>query len=343
MALLTLKDLKKHFPLTKGVVFKKELGTVKAVDGVSLDVQEGETLGIVGETGCGKSTLGRMITGLYTPTSGEIVFEGKNVWSYSKAEWKEFRRKVQIVFQDPYSSLNPRMKVADIVGEPLIIHGIAQGSDLDKRVLKLLETVGLSARHAQRYPHEFSGGQRQRIGIARALALNPKMIVYDEPVSALDVSIQAQVLNLISDLQKEFKLTYVFISHDLSVITHVATRIAVMYLGKVVELGPARALFSNPQHPYTEALLSACPIPDPELKSRPKILLTGDVPSPLNPPNGCHFHPRCRYVQESCKLGEPAWVWARDSAQHGALCPVKPFASKPSAAAIQFEEETVSV
>lgn len=342
MALLELKHLKKHFPLTKGVIFKKELGTVKAVDGVSLDVQEGETLGIVGETGCGKSTLGRMITGLYKPTSGEIIFEGKSIWDYSKPEWKEFRRRVQIVFQDPYSSLNPRMKVSDIVGEPFVIHGLAQGADLKKRVLKLLETVGLSTRHAERYPHEFSGGQRQRIGIARALALNPKMIVYDEPVSALDVSIQAQVLNLISDLQKEFKLTYVFISHDLSVITHVASRIAVMYLGKIVELGPAKALFSNPQHPYTEALLSACPIPDPKLKTRAKILLTGDVPSPLNPPSGCHFHPRCRYVQESCKLGEPAWVAAREAA-HGALCPVKPFASKPSAAAIQFEEETANV
>ena len=337
-SLVAVRNLKKHFLLTKGVLFKKTLGTVKAVDGVNLDILEGETLGIVGETGCGKNTLGRLILGLMEPTNGDILFEGKDIWKSSKAEWKSFRRKAQIVFQDPFSSLNPRMKVKDIIGEPLVIHDLARGVDLEQRVKKLLGTVGLTAAHGDRYPHEFSGGQRQRIGVARALALNPKLIVYDEPVSALDVSIQAQVLNLIADLQKEFKLTYLFISHDLSVITHMATRIAVMYLGKIVEMGPAQDLFSNPQHPYSEALLSACPIPDPALRNRTKILLMGDVPSPLNPPSGCHFNPRCRYVLESCKLKEPEWIWANEGKTHGALCPVKPFAAKPSQAAIQFEE-----
>ncbi len=345
-AIISLKNAKKHFVLTRGVVLKKTLGVVKAVDGVSLDIYPGETLGIVGETGCGKTTLGRLILGLEKPTSGEILFEGNNTGNFNTRQWKTFRNNVQIVFQDPYSSLNPRMKVWELVGEPLIIHGRAKGQQLRKCVDELLETVGLSRVHGERYPHEFSGGQRQRIGIARALALNPKVIICDEPVSALDVSIQAQVLNLLSDLQKEFNLTYVFISHDLSVVKHIANRVAVMYLGKIAELAPTEQIFTNPQHPYTEALLSACPIADPKYRNRTKILLTGDVPSPLNPPSGCHFHPRCRYARESCKLENPefwtmegsGWIWKDKEKTHGTLCPVQPFDKKPSQAAIHFIE-----
>ena len=363
--LISLANVKKHFTLTKGVLLKRTLGIVKAVDGVSLDIYPGETLGIVGETGCGKTTLGRVILGLEKPTSGQVTFENNDTGQFNKAQWKAFRGQVQIVFQDPYSSLNPRIKVRDIVAEPLRIHNLSNGKTLDKRIDELLETVGLSRTHGQRYPHEFSGGQRQRIGIARALALNPKLIICDEPVSALDVSIQAQVLNLLSDLQKEFNLTYVFISHDLSVVQHIANRVAVMYLGKIVELAPTKEIFTNPQHPYTEALLSACPIADPKYRNREKILLTGDVPSPLNPPSGCHFHPRCRYVQESCKLENPeiadsverradrteekngnfwtmtgkGWTWQNE--KHGALCPVQPFAKHSSKAAIHFKEEGV--
>lgn len=337
--IVSIKNLKKHFPLSKGLVFKKVLGTVKAVDGVDIQIFPGETLGIVGETGCGKTTLGRLILGLEKPTTGEILFEGRNIWKFNTREWKAFREKVQIIFQDPYSSLNPRMKVKDIVAEPLIIHEQAAGRELENRVEKLFEIVGINRKCFNCYPHEFSGGQRQRIGVARALALNPKLIICDEPVSALDVSIQAQVLNLLSDLQKEFKLTYLFISHDLSVVKHIANRVGVMYLGRIVELAPSEEIFTNPQHPYTEALLSACPIPDPKWRERAKVLLTGDVPSPLNPPSGCHFHPRCRYVQESCKLQEPQWLTIGSDQAHGALCPVLPFAKSPSQAAIHFKEE----
>ncbi|MGE5586061.1 MAG: ABC transporter ATP-binding protein [Bacillota bacterium] len=305
--LLEVKDLVKHFPITKGIVISKKVGAVKAVDGVSFFIKHGETLGLVGESGCGKSTTGRLILRLIEATSGEITFEGRNVLKLGREEMRELRKDMQIIFQDPYASLNPRMTVGDIVGEPMEIHRIARGKEKDKRVRELLEVVGLSPLHARRYPHEFSGGQRQRIGVARALAVNPKLIICDEPVSALDVSIQAQVINLLQDLQREFGLTYLFIAHDLSVVKHISDRVAVMYLGKIVELAAKHELYSNPQHPYTEALLSAVPIPDPT-KKKQRIILEGDVPSPINPPSGCRFHTRCRYAQEVCSIEDPAFV-----------------------------------
>ncbi|MGE5572886.1 MAG: ABC transporter ATP-binding protein [Bacteroidota bacterium] len=305
--LLEVKDLVKHFPITKGIVISKKVGAVKAVDGVSFFIKHGETLGLVGESGCGKSTTGRLILRLIEATSGEITFEGRNVLKLGREEMRELRKDMQIIFQDPYASLNPRMTVGDIVGEPMEIHRIARGKEKDKRVRELLEVVGLSPLHARRYPHEFSGGQRQRIGVARALAVNPKLIICDEPVSALDVSIQAQVINLLQDLQREFGLTYLFIAHDLSVVKHISDRVAVMYLGKIVELAAKHELYSNPQHPYTEALLSAVPIPDPTRKKQ-RIILEGDVPSPINPPSGCRFHTRCRYAQEVCSIEDPAFV-----------------------------------
>ncbi len=305
--LLEVRDLVKHFPITKGIVISKKVGAVKAVDGVSFYINRGETLGLVGESGCGKSTTGRLILRLIEATSGEISFEGRNVLKLGREEMRELRKDMQIIFQDPYASLNPRMTVGDIIGEPMEIHRIARGREKDRRVRELLEVVGLSPLHARRYPHEFSGGQRQRIGVARALAVNPKLIICDEPVSALDVSIQAQVINLLQDLQGEFGLTYLFIAHDLSVVKHIADRVAVMYLGKIVELAAKHELYNNPQHPYTEALLSAVPIPDPT-KKKQRIILEGDVPSPINPPSGCRFHTRCRYAQDICSKEDPEFI-----------------------------------
>ena len=303
--LLKVKDLVKHFPI-KGGLLGREVDRVHAVDGVSFELQAGETLGVVGESGCGKSTTGRCILRLIEPTSGEVWFEGKNVTTSSKNELRALARDMQIIFQDPYASLDPRMTVSAIVGEALTIHKLTKTPrEYDDRVVQLLETVGLSADHMRRFPHEFSGGQRQRIGIARALAVSPKLIVCDEAVSALDVSIQAQVINLLEDLREQFGLTYVFIAHDLSVVEHISHRVAVMYLGRIVEIAPAKLLYTNPLHPYTEALLSAVPIPDPTVK-RLRIPLQGDVPSPIHPPSGCHFHTRCPIAKKGlCDKEKP--------------------------------------
>jgi oligopeptide transport system ATP-binding protein len=303
-ALLKVTDLVKHFPIRERVTLAKNIRTVKAVDGITFSIKKGDTLGLVGESGCGKSTTGRLILRLLQPTSGRIEYDGKNISELSSIEMLELRKEMQIVFQDPYGSLNPRMTVKDIIGEPLEIHGIASGKDKQLRVKSLLEIVGLPVAYMSRYPHEFSGGQRQRIGIARALSLDPALIVLDEPVSALDVSIQAQVINLLQDLQERFSLTYLFISHDLRVVKHISDRVAVMYLGKLMEVACKNDLYDNPLHPYTEALLSAVPIPNPGIDQE-RILLEGDVPSPIDPPGGCGFHTRCRYVQESCQLKEP--------------------------------------
>ncbi|HHT73842.1 MAG TPA: dipeptide ABC transporter ATP-binding protein [Firmicutes bacterium] len=322
--LLEVKDLIKHFPITKGIIFSRQVGAVKAVDGISFTVRHGETLGLVGESGCGKTTTGRVILRLIEPTSGEVRFEGKDVPSLSKEELRELRKDMQIIFQDPYASLNPRMTVGDIIGEPLHIHGLAKGKEREKRIQELLDVVGLSSFHARRFPHEFSGGQRQRIGIARALAVRPKLIVCDEPVSALDVSIQAQVINLLQDLQAEFGLTYLFIAHDLSVVKHISDRVAVMYLGKIVELADKEQLYNNPKHPYTQALLSAIPIADPTVK-RERIILKGDVPSPINPPSGCRFHTRCPYAMDICREKEPEFVDTGDG--HFAACHLVPAAN----------------
>jgi oligopeptide transport system ATP-binding protein len=301
--LLQVKNLKKYFPI-KGGILSKTVGHVQAVDDISFDLYPGETVGLVGESGCGKSTAARTILRLIEPTGGEVVFEGQDILKLGKKPMRALRRQMQIIFQDPYASLNPRMTVASIVGEPLEIHKIAKGRAKEERVANILEKVGLRPEHMRRYPHEFSGGQRQRIGIARALALNPKLIIGDEPVSALDVSIQAQVINLLEDLQREFNLTYLIIAHDLSVVEHISDRVAVMYLGKIVELATDRELYENPSHPYTEALLSAVPRPDPSIKKQ-RIILPGDVPSPINPPSGCRFHTRCLYAKADCKTVEP--------------------------------------
>ncbi|KRT68491.1 MAG: peptide ABC transporter ATP-binding protein, peptide/nickel transport system ATP-binding protein [Candidatus Rokubacteria bacterium CSP1-6] len=319
-ALLRVKNLKKYFPI-RGGLFSREVARVHAVDDVSFDIYPGETLGLVGESGCGKSTTGRAILRLIEPTAGEVFFDGKNVTGLDKRALRHLRKEMQIIFQDPYASLNPRMTVGSIVGEALVIHKLAATKrEREERVVKILETVGLSPDHLRRYPHEFSGGQRQRIGIARSLAVNPKFIVADEPVSALDVSIQAQIINLLEDLQKQFGLTYLFIAHDLSVVEHISTRVAVMYLGKIVELAPAKELYTNPKHPYTEALLSAVPIPDPTVK-RKRILLEGDVPSPIKPPSGCRFHTRCPIRVPACSEHEQ--VLKEISPGHWVACQVR--------------------
>jgi oligopeptide/dipeptide ABC transporter ATP-binding protein len=296
--LVQLQDLKVYFPIKSGLVLDRHIGDIKAVDGVTLDIRRGETLGLVGESGCGKSTVGRAILRLYEPTDGRIVFDGKDITNLGEAELRPLRRRMQMVFQDPYASLNPRHSVGRLIGEPMRVHGLAGRRQAARRVRELLATVGLPADAGSRYPHEFSGGQRQRIGVARALALNPDFIVADEPVSALDVSIQAQIINLLENLQREFDLTYLFIAHDLAVVRHISDRIAVMYLGSIVEISPAEELYDNPLHPYTISLLSAVPIPDPEVEAkREAILLPGDLPSPADPPPACRFHTRCPYIQ----------------------------------------------
>jgi len=318
MSLLEIRNLKKHFPVGEGL-FSRGKGAVKAVDGVTLSIEEGETLGLVGESGCGKSTLGRVILRLIEPTSGEINFLGKNLLSLSQRELRETRREMQIIFQDPYASLNPRMRVGDIVGEGLEIHKLAKGKAKRDRVMELLHQVGLRDDHYDRYPHEFSGGQRQRIGIARALAVNPKFIVCDEPVSSLDVSIQAQIINLLQELQEKMHLTYLFISHDLRVVEHISHRVAIMYLGKVVEIAKSDTIYRDAKHPYTRALLSAVPIPDMN-KKKERVVLEGDVPSPVNPPPGCTFHPRCSYREAVCSQTEPPLEFSPDG--HGVSCHV---------------------
>ncbi|WP_432109794.1 ABC transporter ATP-binding protein [Streptomyces sp. AA1529] len=306
--ILEVRDLAKHFPLTQGILFKRQIGAVKAVDGVSFDLHKGETLGIVGESGCGKSTVARLITHLEQPTSGTIRYRGEDVTKLSGRALKAVRRNIQMVFQDPYTSLNLRMTVGDIVGEPFDIHPeVAPKGDRGRRVQELLDVVGLNPEYINRYPHQFSGGQRQRIGIARGLALRPEIIVADEPVSALDVSVQAQVVNLMEQLQQEFGLSYMFIAHDLSIVRHISDRVGVMYLGKIVEIGTETEIYEHPTHPYTQALLSAVPVPDPETEdARERIVLEGDVPSPANPPSGCHFRTRCWKAQERCAVEEPA-------------------------------------
>jgi len=304
--LVQVRGLVKHFPLTRGIVIQRKVGAVQAVDGVDFDVMRGETLGIVGETGCGKSTTARLIMRLLEPTSGEIRFDGQDITALKGSRLKAIRREMQMIFQDPYSSLNPRKTIGATIAEPFAIHGLLEGKGERKRaVQELLETVGLSPEHYNRYPHEFSGGQRQRIGVARALALKPKLLIADEPVSALDVSIQAQVLNLLREMQRELGLTLVFIAHDLSVVRHMCDRVAVMYLGRIVEIGPGDALYDYPRHPYTGALLSAVPIADPTLRADDRHLLTGDVPSPANPPKACRFHTRCPKAQELCSQEDP--------------------------------------
>jgi oligopeptide/dipeptide ABC transporter ATP-binding protein len=325
-ALLSVRNLKKHFPIRKGVL-QRQIGAVRAVDGVSFDVDAGETLGLVGESGCGKSTTGRVVTKLLEPTEGEIVFEGRRIEKYSRGQMRPMRRDVQMIFQDPYSSLNPRHTIGTIVGAPFRVQGTKTEHGIKREVQQLLERVGLNPEHYNRYPHEFSGGQRQRIGIARAIALRPKLIVCDEPVSALDVSIQAQVVNLLEDLQAEYDLGYIFIAHDLSVVRHISDRVAVMYLGKVMEIAERDELYSSPQHPYTHALMSAVPVPDPvKEQQRQRVLLTGDLPSPINPPSGCVFHTRCPLYRsvldesqkERCRTEVP--VYGEVSTGHRVHC-----------------------
>ena len=315
--LLEARNVTKYFPI-KGGVFYKEIASVKAVENVSLSIRQGETVGLVGESGCGKTTFGRAILRLEEPTAGEVFFEGENILGYDKKQMRALRKNIQIIFQDPFSSLNPRKTVAHIVGEPLLVHGVTSRKEREEKVLELLRVVGLRKENMRRYPHQFSGGQRQRIGVARALALHPKLVVCDEAVSALDVSIQAQVINLLKELQDEFGLTYLFISHDLSVVEHVSDRVAVMYLGKIVEIAASDQLYKIPLHPYTQALLSAVPIPDPALKRASRVILKGDVPSPIDPPPGCHFHPRCLYARDVCRTNVPELKEVRKD--HFAAC-----------------------
>ena len=306
--LLEVRDLKVYFPVTAGIIFQRKVADVKAVDGISFTVRRGETLGLVGESGCGKSTTGKAILQLIRPTAGQVIFEGQDLTKLKGRELRRFRRKMQMIFQDPYASLNPRMSVGSIIAEPLTIHKLARGKEKKERVQELLQTVGLNPYFANRFPHEFSGGQRQRIGIARALAVSPDFIVCDEPVSALDVSIQAQIINLLEDLQERFGLTYLFIAHDLSVVRHISDRVAVMYLGHIMELTDRDTIFENPLHPYTRALLSAVPIPDSEVeRKRERMILVADVPSPLRPPPGCVFHTRCPIAIDECRVQRPEW------------------------------------
>ena len=319
--LLVVEDLKKHFPVTRGIIFQRQIASVKAVDGVSFTVNTGETLGVVGESGCGKSTMARCVMRLLDPTEGTITFDGRDITHLSRAQMRPIRREMMMIFQDPYASLNPRKRVGFIIAEALEVHKIGTEGETKKRVQELLDIVGLNPEHYNRFPHEFSGGQRQRIGIARALAINPKLIVCDEPVSALDVSVQAQILNLLKDLQTEFNLTYVFIAHDLNVVRHISDRVMVMYLGHVVEIASRDQLYAEPKHPYSGALLSAVPIPDPALgRQRKRIVLEGDVPNPINPPSGCWFHPRCPRFQEGhCDVQTPELL-SRGGSGHLAAC-----------------------
>jgi oligopeptide transport system ATP-binding protein len=317
--LVKVRDLKMHFPITQGIIIQRKVGAIKAVDGITFDIMRGETLGLVGESGCGKSTTGRAMLQLYRPTAGDVYFEDMNLTELKGEKLRRMRRRMQMIFQDPYASLNPRMTVGDIIGEPMLVHNIAKGKERRSQVQDLLRVVGLNPYFVNRYPHEFSGGQRQRIGVARALALRPEFIICDEPISALDVSIQAQIINLLEDLQAEFNLTYLFIAHDLSVVRHISDRIAVMYLGKIVELTTRAELYEHPLHPYTQALLSAVPIPDPVVEEqRKRVILEGDVPSPANPPVGCNFNTRCPVVMDICKEQEPEF---KESASgHWAAC-----------------------
>lgn len=318
--LLQVRNLKKHFPIRRGV-FRRQVGAVQAVDGISFDIYKGETLGLVGESGCGKSTAGRTILQLIDPTDGEVIFNGDDLVSLKSGEMRKRRRHMQMIFQDPYSSLNPRMQVGTIVSEPLDIHGIGNAASRKERVQELLSVVGLNPYFVKRYPHEFSGGQRQRIGIARALATNPSFIVADEPISALDVSIQAQVVNLLDDLKAELGLTYLFIAHDLSMVRYISDRVAVMYLGRIVELGERDEVYDHPLHPYTQALLSAIPIPDPDVEAtRNRIILEGEVPSPVDPPAGCRFHPRCAYATDICRQEDPEFRDMGTNGQHMVAC-----------------------
>ena len=333
MSLVEVRGLRKHFPMRKRLFAEPE--QVKAVDGIWLSIEDGETIGLVGESGCGKSTLGRCIIRLIEPSEGEIYFDGQEITSLGARQMRDMRRRMQIIFQDPYASLNPRMRIGDIIGEGLQIHNIAKGDDRKTRVKELLARVGLREDQYDRYPHEFSGGQRQRIGIARAIAVNAKFIIADEAVSALDVSIQAQVLNLMQDLQEEFGLTYLFISHDLRVVEHISQRVAVMYLGKIVEIAPSGKIYREAQHPYTRALLSAVPVPDPTRKTE-RIILQGDVPSPIDPPPGCHFHPRCPFAEKICTEKEPVMAFDGD---HGVACHIFGPETRP---AIETELETTT-
>jgi oligopeptide/dipeptide ABC transporter ATP-binding protein len=320
--ILVVEDLKKHFPVTRGIIFQKEVATVKAVDGISFTLREGESLGIVGESGCGKSTLVRCLLKLLEPTGGRIVYEGRDITKLSRREMRPLRRNMMMVFQDPYASLNARKRVGFIVGEALELHGIGTPAERKRRVQELLEVVGLNPEHFNRFPHEFSGGQRQRIGVARALAVNPKLIFCDEPVSALDVSVQAQILNLLKDLQREFGLTYVFIAHDLNVVRHISDRVMVMYLGKAAELAARDELYANPKHPYTGALLSAVPLPNPDKgRARKQVVLEGDVPNPINPPAACNFHPRCpRFHEGHCDVETPPFESIAGTRDHFVAC-----------------------